>query len=284
MKKIVCTFGNHFLTKGFPRFIQMAESMNIFDEIHTLSEKDIDNDLYKKWGRYLIPYSRGFGYWSWKPHIILNMLNKMDDGDILLYLDVGCYFNSKGRDRLLDYYKIVEDTPTGILGVRSQEQSYNGMPETLYYEYQWTKGDIFKYFEVYDDKSYTHTPQFEGGIIFLKKSPLAIKFVKEWLQVFLHDFKLATDSPSQTPDLPGFVENRHDQSVYSLLGKKYGIAEVSTNEIFQRDWSLLDRYPIQARRDIFYPSKFHYKHRFKLKRLYKMIWDVKYWFKDMFRI
>jgi hypothetical protein len=156
------------------------------------------------------------------------------------------------------------------------------MPETLYYEYEWTKGDVFAYYGVYDDKTYTHTPQFESTIIFFKKSPLVMQFVKDWYQAYLDDYSLATDSLSRVPNLPGFKENRHDQSIYSILGKKYGIAEISTNEIFQRDWTLLDKYPIQARRDKYYTSKYHYKHRFRLRKLYRRWWSLKYWFKDRF--
>lgn len=282
MKRAVCTFGSYYLTEGFPRFRKMCESMDMFDDIHTVCEKDLDKDFYKRWGRYLIPYSRGFGYWCWKPYFILKILKGMQDGDVLLYSDIGCYFNPKGRERLLEYYDMVEKTPTGILGVKSQEVSYNGMPETLYYEYEWTKGDVFAYYNVYDDKAYTLTSQFESTIIFFKKSPLVMEFVKDWYQAYLDDYSLATDSPSRVPNLPGFKENRHDQSIYSILGKKYGIAEISTNEIFQRDWSLLDSYPIQARRDKYYTSKYHYKHRFRLRKLYRRLWAVKYWFKDLF--
>ncbi|GAB6123304.1 hypothetical protein [Dysgonomonas termitidis] len=282
MKRAVCTFGSYYLTEGFPRFRKMCESMDIFDDIHTVCEKDLDKDFYKLWGRYLIPYSRGFGYWCWKPYFILKILEGMQDGDVLLYSDIGCYFNPKGRERLLEYYEMVENTPTGILGVKSQEVSYNGMPETLYYEYEWTKGDVFAYYNVYEDKAYTHTPQFESTIIFFKKSPLVMQFVKDWYQAYLDDYSLATDSPSRVPNLPGFKENRHDQSIYSILGKKYGIVGISTNEIFQRDWSLLDTYPIQARRDKYYTSKYHYKHRFRLRKLYRRLWAVKYWFKDLF--
>lgn len=280
MKKAICTFGSYYLTEGFPRFRSMAESMDIFDDIYTVCEKDLDANFYKRWGRYLIPYSRGFGYWCWKPYFILKILEKMEDGDILLYSDIGCYFNPKGRERLLEYYDIVEKTPTGILGVKSQEVSYNGMPETLYYEYEWTKGDLFEYYGVYNDKAYTHTPQFESTIIFFKKGPVVMQFVRDWYQAYLDDYSLATDSPSRIPNLHGFKENRHDQSIFSILAKKYGIAEISTNEIFQRDWNLLEKYPIQARRDKYYPSRYHYKHRFRLRKLYRRWWRVKYWFKD----
>lgn len=281
MKIATCTFGSYYLTEGFPRFRKMAENMDVFDEIYTISQKDLDADFYKKWGRYLIPYSRGFGYWCWKPYFILGLLEKMDEGDILMYIDVGCYFNPNGKKRFMEYIDMVEKSPTGILGVRSQETPYNDMPETIYYEYEWTKGDIFAYYNVLNDKKYTHTTQFESTVIFFKKSELSVQFVKDWYQAYLDDYSLATDSPSHVPNFSGFKENRHDQSIYSILAKKYGITEISTNEIFQRDWALLDTYPIQARRDKFYPSKYHYKHRFRLRKLYKKLWSIKYFFKDI---
>lgn len=283
MKRAICTFASHYLTEGFPRFREQAKSMNIFDEIYTFSEKDLDKDFRKRWGRYLIPYSRGFGYWCWKPWILLQAINRLEDGDVLLYIDVGCILNPKGRDRLLEYYDMVEKSETGILGVKSQIESYNGMPETIYYEYEWTKADIFEHYQVLDDKSFTHTTQFESTIIFFKKSNISVQFIKDWYQAYLDDYSLATDSPSRIPNLPGFIENRHDQSIYSILAKKYKITEISTNEIFARDWSLLDNYPIHARRDKYYPSKFHYKHRFRLRKLYRSLWKIKYWFKDLFR-
>lgn len=281
MKRAICTFGSHYLTEGFPRFRKMAEDMNLFDNIYTFSEKDLDSNFKKQWGRYLIPYSRGFGYWCWKPWMLLKALEKLDDGDILLYMDVGCIFNPKGRERMLQYYAMVEESPTGMLGTRSQEASYNNIPETLYFEYEWTKADVFAHYDVLDDKSYTHTTQFESGIIFFKKSPVSVQFVKDWYQAYLDDYSLATDSPSRIANFDGFKENRHDQSIYSILAKKYKIAEISTNETFQRDWNLLENYPIQARRDKYYPSNFHYKHRFRLRKIYQNVWKVKYWFKDL---
>lgn len=224
MKKAICTFGSYYLTEGFPRFRSMVESMDIFDDIYTVCEKDLDANFYKKWGRYLIPYSRGFGYWCWKPYFILKILDKMEEGDILLYSDIGCYFNPKGKERLLEYYDIVEKTPTGILGVKSQEVSYNGMPETLYYEYEWTKGDVFEYYGVYNDKTYTHTPQFESTIIFFKKSPVVMKFVRDWYQAYLDDYSLATDSPSRIPNLPAvsktvFYEAAEDSPLQRAIYK-----------------------------------------------------------------
>lgn len=66
------------------------------------------------------------------------------------------------------------------------------------------------------------------------------------------------DSPSVIPNDPNFIENRHDQSIFSLLAKLEGISLLSHEENFpyqkivsteRSDWSVLNYMPIQARRD-----------------------------------
>lgn len=279
MRKAVCAFANHHMAKGAPRYLAQAESMNTFDDIYIYNQKDIDSDFKKKFGRYMFPYAKGYAYWCWKPYIIEKTLNKMEEGDLLLYTDLGCFLNSKGRERLQDYFDIVAKTPTGILGFQSKEKSYNDLPETIYYEYEWTKGDVFDYFGVRDDKSITDTTQIEATIIFFRKCPQVMAFIAEWRKAIDDDYFLLTDDPSHSPNLPGFKENRYDQSLFSILGKLHHIETLSTNETFQRDWSLLDNYPIQARRDKAYPSKLHYRLRFKIRDMYRFLWKIKYLFR-----
>jgi len=46
--------------------------------------------------------------------------------------------------------------------------------------------------------------------------------VEEWLRVsLLYDSHFLRDTPSYKPNYPGFVEHRHDQSILSLLVRKY---------------------------------------------------------------
>jgi len=46
--------------------------------------------------------------------------------------------------------------------------------------------------------------------------------VNEWYSVACK-YNLIDDSPSIKPNAEGFKEHRHDQSIFSLLTKKYGI-------------------------------------------------------------
>ena len=92
------------------------------------------------------------------------------------------------------------------------------------YEYwssnKYTKMDIFKKLNCMDNKNVTHGTQIEGGLMILKKSNSSIEFIKKWLEL-CEDYHLLSDEPSVESNLPEFVENRHDQSILSALGKLY---------------------------------------------------------------
>ena len=280
---VVCTFANYPMSKGFDRYREEAEKMGLFAAIHTYCEKDLDKSFKEIWGRYLFPYSRGYGYWCWKPYIIKQTLDKLDEGDLLLYTDLGCFFNRGGLERFSEYINIVEKSESGILGFRSQEIPYNDRGEILRYENEWTKGDIFDFFKVRNNRAITNSTQFEATVILIRKCPASVGFVNEWLEIVLDHPALLTDSPSKSCNLEGFVENRHDQSLFSILAKLHNIAHLSTNEIVPCDadynWSLVADCPIHARRDVYYKSPYHYKHRQKLKWLYNKVWQLKYLFR-----
>ena len=94
-------------------------------------------------------------------------------------------------------------------------------------EYQYTKSDLFHYFNSIKDRDITHTPQYWAGSFFLKKNIFSNKFLDQWIDVFIKNFNLVDDSPSKIDNFDGFIENRHDQSVFSLLCKlkKLGLLE-----------------------------------------------------------
>ena len=266
MRIYLCSFANKAISKSFLRLRKQAEEMNMFDEIYFYTESDLSKDFKKQFKKQLIPYSRGFGFWCWKPQIISQTLEKMDVGDILLYMDAGSHLNVRGKERLLEYVDIVDKAPTGILAFRS--------PEHL--ESKLTKMDIFNYFGVASDKFYTDTTQIEGGHIFIKKNDISLSFVKKWQEAYNIDFSLVTDEPSRSKNFDNFVDNRHDQSLFSILGKKYNITTLSTDETYSIDWATMTKFPLLAKRDIVYQSKIHLKHKRELGGIYRRLWKLLY--------
>lgn len=93
-----------------------------------------------------------------------------------------------------------------------------------YPERHFTKRDAFILMGC-DSPEYTETKQRLASFILLKKTDRARRFVEEWLQ-YCQDERIVTDNPNVMgkENYEGFRDNRHDQTVLSLLSKKWGIA------------------------------------------------------------
>lgn len=207
------SFADSRMSAALERLGRQAEALDFFDEITLFTEHDLSAEFTSRMGRYLTPSCRGFGYWSWKPWAIHHVLQEMEEGDRLLYLDAGCHINANGTERFREYVNMLDRDSRGMLVFT------NGQPE-----YKWTKGDIFRHFGVsQEDGHITHTQQIAGGHVFLKKNPLTESLIRDWLHVFYDHLHLADNTPSASPNLPGFVENRYDQSIFSILCKLRGI-------------------------------------------------------------
>ncbi|MWB94514.1 hypothetical protein GON26_09070 [Flavobacterium sp. GA093] len=63
-----------------------------------------------------------------------------------------------------------------------------------------------------------------AGFSLWRKSDFTIKFLDEWLN-FAQDERILMDEVNQLgfPNYEDFIEHRHDQSIFSLLTKKYDL-------------------------------------------------------------
>merc|ERR1712048_90472 len=73
--------------------------------------------------------------------------------------------------------------------------------------------------------------QIATGIILARKTPLAIRFVEDWLRA-CEDPRVITEEPSVLgyPDYFTFRHHNDDQSAFSLLFKKNGFLPFSQGE------------------------------------------------------
>ena len=175
------------------------------DKVWEYSPQSIPKDFYQA-HKAILEQERGNGYWLWKPLIILDALSKVNDGDYVFYMDAGA--------SLLDDIHLLTDAMdaagTNIMTFVA------GSIEKV-----WTKRDAFILMDC-DTPEYTDTPQLASGYEIFKKSADAIAFAEEWLK-YMTDARIVTDIPNQLgkPNYPEFQENRHDQTVLSLLSKKH---------------------------------------------------------------
>ena len=97
----------------------------------------------------------------------------------------------------------------------------------LHKEKFWSKGDVID--RVFSNTSpeekniaLNSTPyQFTAALIILRKCSAVLDFVKEWHTIAQEsDHRYIDDSPSLNNKDEHIQENRHDQSIFSLLCKK----------------------------------------------------------------
>lgn len=214
----LCAFANIELMPSIIRFYNQAKESNFFDNIFIYNEYNLPKDekFEALLSHKLVP-SRGFGYWCWKPFIILKTLENLKDGDILVYADVGCHINKEGEKRFYEYLDIV---------IEHKALCY----KSHWVEAHYTKADLFNYFDKLKDKNITDTSMRPATICIFEKNDINLEFVNKWLQVFYDDFSLVDDTPSKLPNLDGFIEHRHDQSVFSIFSKIYNVSTVYAGE------------------------------------------------------
>src|SRR5689334_13786412 len=86
-----CVLVNYATSEYFPsqRRLNSSALKHGIKEVISLSPKSIcKTDFYEK-NRKILNQNRGAGYWLWKPYIILDSILKLEEHDILVYLDSG---------------------------------------------------------------------------------------------------------------------------------------------------------------------------------------------------
>ena len=105
----------------------------------------------------------------------------------------------------------------------------------------WSKRDAFILMDC-DSERFADTPQFLASYMLFKKTPRIVALIDEYL-MYAQDPRIITDIPNQMgkDNYPGFRDNRHDQTIWSLLCKKKGIIPFDVPYVFchhRRFWDM----------------------------------------------
>ena len=105
----------------------------------------------------------------------------------------------------------------------------------------WSKRDAFILMDC-DSEKFADTPQFVASYMLFKKTPHTVALIDEYL-MYAQDPRIITDIPNQMgkDNYPGFRDNRHDQTIWSLLCKKEGITPFEIPRVFchhRRFWDM----------------------------------------------
>jgi organic radical activating enzyme len=182
------------------RLIRSARGF--FDRAMTLAPVDIPASFYRE-NAGLFGHRRGFGYWCWKPLLILRELEKLPAGGELMYADSSVVIE---RDPA-PLFKVLTDRNLDVgLFHQKREKHRNST---------WTRGDCFRLMGC-DEERFWDGDNLATTFNVWRRSPWSIDFLKEWLK-WCCDERVVSDLPSGTPNAPDFRDHRHDQSIASLM-------------------------------------------------------------------
>jgi hypothetical protein len=211
MSKVLITFcsGNKDYYDAGNRLINQGKETELFNKTIQYTDYYLKNDkeFWNQHSNFIENNKKGYGYWIWKPYIIKKTIENMKNDDILLYLDCGCEIDIRKKNIISEYFEIVKRDHI--------------VCAFTFHEKEWTKMDLLIELEAVDDR-YLNTCQHQAGAILFLISDKTRILINKWYELSC-DYHLIDDSESINTNLDCFKEHRHDQSIFSLLTKKYNL-------------------------------------------------------------
>lgn len=175
---------------------------------------------------YAKTYRVGYGYWQWKPWLVNETLEKMNEGDVLLYVDGRCGMPRRSIDWLDSMFDQNANNTEGDDFVAWM------LNET---EHRWTTGDLFEKFNLSVNSSHRDSFQFAATFFALRLNKRTSNFINDWHSFMKDNPEFCRDEVSKIANHSDFLNNRHDQSVFSLMLKRYSSQGLRLRTLTNKD-------------------------------------------------
>jgi len=200
---------------------ETAKQFGCIDEDIIWKRDDILESSFYKQNRAILNEERGAGFWSWKPYIILQTLKKIKKNDWVIYCDIGKPFR-RGDKQRAGNFNIGNTLITPVNSIVDFANSQNGFTPGVWIPHyglahMWTKRDCFVGMSC-DSEKYHYSPHVQAGYSAWSNSAASIKFLQEWLSWCQKKAIISDDvNIYGKPNLEGFKDHRHDQSILSNM-------------------------------------------------------------------
>ncbi len=221
------TYADETFASAKNRIMQQANDFGVFKTITGYGPEDLTEQFRERYHD-ILSERRGGGYWLWRPYILKKKLDEIDDGDVLVFLDAGCTINIKGKSRFFEYVSLFDKSHLGLISFKYTSE--------FYLQRNWTVKEIFEYFNIDENSAIATSTQYSGGVIILKKNEHSKQFVSDFNKVVEEAPYLFTDKYN-SGQAEYFKENRHDQSVSTMLRYLGGTIDVDINELNDKETS-----------------------------------------------
>jgi hypothetical protein len=213
MKTVLISFATNEKWYKSQNLLNLSSVKYGIDHYISYNPNNLDKNFKNKYNHLLNSNIRGYGFWMWKAMILKQTFDIIDNDDIVLYVDSG---NVIINDLT---YIIKECSKNQIVLFDNRDGNFQGVPHL---NKEWTKRDTFVLMDC-DDEIYYNSPQIDASYQFYKKTNFTEDFVNKYLN-FCTNENIISDLPNITKNnLPEFKDHRHDQSIMSIMAKKYNI-------------------------------------------------------------
>ncbi len=206
MKKIYITFSGAVYDEITKKIVEDAPRLGA-DEVWVYDDVWLTHHDFYKHNKWLWehPHKRGFGWYAWKPLIILDALSRVNDGDIVMFTDADTY---PVRDFSI-LYDICNKEGAMFFEVTGETSR------------KWCKRDCFIVMGQDDPKYYDTQAGVARFILFKKGEWKPYQLLMEWLTYCVNPKATTFDKSTIGSELDGFVEHRTEQAIMTLLVHKY---------------------------------------------------------------
>lgn len=187
-----------------------AKRFGKVDQIIEYGPEKIDSDFVKKNEECFVVGNSQIGkYGLWRPLILEDAYSKIQMDDYLIYADSGTYFVN-------DVHYL-----TNFMEVHQLNVLVFSIP---FVEKDWTKRDVFIQLDA-DQEFVVNSNQRMSTCFVIRKSCEGNELIEQYKKIAIEHPELFTDQDNMLgkENYSGFIQNRHNQSVLSVLTKKMNI-------------------------------------------------------------
>jgi len=183
------------------------------DEIIFWNKKQIQSTEFYEKNKKILDIKKGAGLWIWKPYIILDLMNKIDNDDFIIYCDCSSQYPLGFEYNVIPLLNYLHKNKLFHPGTHLFTNKY-----ILKY---WSHNETFKIMNL-DREKYGNKNMCQTSPSIWRKNDLCKKFLNEWLH-YCSNYNCIKyiDNMKNIKDESFLIRSQCDQSILSLLIHKY---------------------------------------------------------------
>jgi hypothetical protein len=210
---ITAGVGSKDFEEAAERLAQTVATFQLFDNIRVFKSSDVGlyaPEISSWYSNEQLAELKGYGWYVWKSRFAKTVIeNNFTSSDGVMYLDAGCeaFLSTYSKKRLKKYMGIAEVNGSCLFRIPT--------PEKLY-----TKRLLIERFS--SSVKGLDDFQFQSGS-WLFTGNLAKEFLTAWDKVVWEDKRFTDESASPDGEVDGFICNRYDQAVFSMVARSLSL-------------------------------------------------------------